>query len=251
MARTPPDRKANADPVGPATTLQGHDQSDGTLRALYITGPKGGARHLLPEGLVRLGRSEESTIVVDDPRVSRCHAALHGQAEMMLSDLESANGTFLGSERLPPGEARLLAPGQSFFLGDSALVVRPTSLKRRCERRLSSFEQVRDRLLSQGDATARMIVINVRPHRAEPPMVEAILGEILGSDGDWMWWARPSQVFLGITGSSEADVPRCERIVVQQLLSWGVTADVESRHFTPEQVERSGEAVRAWFESDA
>jgi DNA-binding NtrC family response regulator/pSer/pThr/pTyr-binding forkhead associated (FHA) protein len=256
MSRIPPNRSPSGKtaPVGPATatTLQAQDHFDGTLRALYITGPKGGARHLLPDGLVRLGRSQESTIVVDDPRVSRCHAALHVQAaEMMLSDLDSANGTFLGSERLRPGDARPLAPGQTFFLGDSALVVRPTSLKRRCDQRLSSFEQVRDRLLSHGDATARMIVVRVRPHHVEPPIVEAILGEILSGEGEWMWWARPSLVFLGIAGSSQADAPRCERVVAQQLLSWGVTADVESRHFTPDQVERSGDGVQAWFESDA
>src|SRR3954462_7980751 len=72
--------------------------------ALYVTGPGRGTCHLLrPGDLVRIGRGADSTIVVDDPRVSRAHAVLHVTDPPSISDVGSANGTFVGNRRLGAG----------------------------------------------------------------------------------------------------------------------------------------------------
>src|SRR6185503_2585695 len=61
-----------------AETITVEDPSNGqVVRALYVTGPRGGVRHVLPLGVVSIGRGAEATIVVPDPRVSRAHAVLH------------------------------------------------------------------------------------------------------------------------------------------------------------------------------
>src|SRR5262249_6345891 len=160
----------------------------------------GGARHILPEGLVRFGRDSGSTIALDDPRVSRAHAALYVGRDMLLSDLGSANGTFLGTERLKPGDARPLSVGQTFFLGDSALVVRATSLSRTSSKRLTHFEQALARLDAPSEAEGvRMVVVKVRPLRSSQAAgMEAILGELLVSPRDWMLWLASSQLLLGV-----------------------------------------------------
>src|SRR5262249_13584943 len=150
--------------------------------------PKGGTRHLLPDGVVRLGRDSNSTIFVDDRRVSRSHAALHVGSAIMLSDLGSVNGTFLGKERLRPGDLQPLLPGQTFFFGDSAFVVRPTPLTSPCPKRVSSLAEIRERF--SGSPSGLMAVIKVRPLRpTQTSLVEAVLGEVLGSAHDWMLWA--------------------------------------------------------------
>src|SRR5258707_6791318 len=128
---------------GDIKTLTGGDGGGSALphRVLYVTGPGGGARHLLPEGYVSLGRGGESTIVIDDPRVSRTHAPLITGTDLTLTDLGSANGTLLPGHRLKPGEAHQVAPGQTFFTGGSALVVRFTSLRYRAERYVTALSE--------------------------------------------------------------------------------------------------------------
>ncbi|MFO0609933.1 MAG: sigma 54-interacting transcriptional regulator [Polyangiales bacterium] len=87
-------------------------------------------------GTVTLGRSNEADVSVDDPSVSRRHAALHLGDDLVLEDLHSANGTFIrkaprGQEtadlsisRLAPGQRVALAPGAAFQLGSAVLVLR-------------------------------------------------------------------------------------------------------------------------------
>ncbi len=87
-------------------------------------------------GTVTLGRSNEADVSVDDPSVSRRHAALHLGDDVVLEDLHSANGTFIrkaprGQEtadlsisRLAPGQRVTLAPGAAFQLGSAVLVLR-------------------------------------------------------------------------------------------------------------------------------
>jgi len=87
-------------------------------------------------GTVTLGRSNDVDVSVDDPSVSRRHAALHLGDDLVLEDLHSANGTFIrkaprGQEtadlsisRLAPGQRVTLAPGAAFQLGSAVLVLR-------------------------------------------------------------------------------------------------------------------------------
>jgi two-component system, NtrC family, response regulator AtoC len=230
-----------------AVTMEASDGTGETVRALYVTGPNGGARHVLPEGLVSLGRSTEATIVVNDLRVSRSHAALHVDRDVTLSDLGSANGTFLGKHRLALGEAVRLAEGQSFFIGDSSLTVRPCPLRRAGAKRLAGIEDVRGRFwgVAASDPTS-MVVIRLRLLRRMPATtLEAIVGELLESPRDFMFWLDADTLLLGIVARAETDTPRLERDVIRQLASFSAAAEVSARLLSPQQVERAGDGLRA------
>jgi DNA-binding NtrC family response regulator len=254
--------EAASDAVGPdreTLTAGAAAPFDETVPALYVIGPQGGARHLLSQGVVSLGRGTESTIVVDDPRVSRGHAALQVGGEILLSDLGSANGTFLGGQRLVPGDARRLAAGQPFFIGDSALAVCPTSLPRRCPRRVSTLDEVRERFRAlagagadAGPHGARMIVLKVRQaHDRLGHFLESILSPTLESPRDWLMRLEPNLVLLGVETASDGDGARLERAILQHTLSWGVTTDVESKVVTCDQALRAGEELSTLLCADS
>jgi two-component system response regulator AtoC len=244
----PPEREQRDAAEAETVTTDGPDGTHDTVRALYVTGPNGGARHVLPNGLVTLGRGAEATIVVNDPRVSRSHAALHVEKEVMLSDLGSANGTFLEDERLSSGDARPLADGRSFFIGDSALVVRPCSLRRIGAKRLASIDEIRGRFT----ASALVAIVKVRPHRPmQARALEAILGEALSSPRDFVAWLDRERLVLGVEASTDAEVPRIERDVIRQLASFSIAADVSARPLAGELLENAGDGLRAILSADA
>ena len=86
------------------------------------SGPDAGGIHLLHGGRVRLGRSAEADVVLDDPDVSRLHCAvtvLDG-GEVTVTDLGSTNGTCVDGRDVDDRPA-LLGPDSSLYLGESAL----------------------------------------------------------------------------------------------------------------------------------
>lgn len=69
-------------------------------------GPDEGARYPLTGDIVRIGRSPDSDVFLDDVTVSRHHAELlHGSAGWLLRDKGSLNGTYVN--RTLVDEARL------------------------------------------------------------------------------------------------------------------------------------------------
>jgi DNA-binding NtrC family response regulator len=257
MSRTPPGPTSlgDADSGDEAETVSTDDPSGSheTVLALYVTGPYGGARHVLPSGLVTLGRSAEATIVVSDPRVSRSHAALHVAKEIMLSDLGSANGTFLGRERLASGEARPLADGQSFSIGDSVLVVRPCALLRTGAKRLSNVQEILPRLKSAPDPgeASTLVAIRVRAvRRTQQRVLELVLGEVLAQPCDFMLWLDDERLVLGVTAPADAAV-RLERDVIRRLGSFSVTANVSARVLSVVELESAGDGLFALLSGDA
>lgn len=72
-----------------------------------------------PDVLI-VGRARTSDVCIDDVSVSKLHAriAIGADAKLRLVDARSTNGTFLGQQRLAPGEQLELSPGQSFRFGD-------------------------------------------------------------------------------------------------------------------------------------
>jgi FHA domain-containing protein/DNA translocase FtsK/SpoIIIE-like protein len=96
----------------------------GAARArLHVeSGPDAGGIHLLHGGRVRLGRSAEADVVLDDPDVSRLHCAvtvLDG-GEVTVTDLGSTNGTSVDGRDVDD-RPTLLGPDASLYLGESAL----------------------------------------------------------------------------------------------------------------------------------
>ncbi|HEY4392441.1 MAG TPA: sigma 54-interacting transcriptional regulator [Polyangia bacterium] len=203
------------------------------VRALHATGPSGGARHILPDGLVTVGRDDGSTIVVDDPRVSRKHVALHLGEAITLTDLESANGTFLGRRRLPHHRPTPIALGEAFSIGDSTLVVRATGLKRTCARRGATWEEILKRHAGLGPPhhlDGRVGLIRVRGLRTgRAASAETILGELVISEHDWLMRSTANEIWLGIGMEADAGGPGLQRKILQRLASWGLDAEVDLR----------------------
>jgi hypothetical protein len=70
---------------------------------------------------VVLGRSREADFRIDDPNVSRKHAAVYwNNGRLMLDDLGSTNGTMVNGY---PVTTTMLRPGDTVAIGDSRLTV--------------------------------------------------------------------------------------------------------------------------------
>ncbi|MGH2408685.1 MAG: FhaA domain-containing protein [Candidatus Limnocylindrales bacterium] len=90
-------------------------------RALLIARSPGAPerRLVVEQEPVRLGRADDNDLVLADGRVSRHHGILSpGHGTLIYRDLDSANGTFLGSTRV--GEVAL-GVGDVLRLGDSTV----------------------------------------------------------------------------------------------------------------------------------
>lgn len=85
------------------------------LAKIIWTDPETGARreYVLEEGAtVTIGRAPSNDISVPEHHVSRQHAVIkYRDGIFLLSDLESANGTFVNDEQLPPSREYPLAHG--------------------------------------------------------------------------------------------------------------------------------------------
>ncbi len=78
----------------------------------------------LPErGSMTIGRGQVDLKLADD-RVSRAHVRIHVGPRLRVEDLGSANGTFVGGERLAGGEVRAIDPGAVVEIGRTLLIVR-------------------------------------------------------------------------------------------------------------------------------
>lgn len=96
----------------------------GTLR---VTTPDGQVREYpIDVPSVIVGRSEGNGVVIDHVSVSRRHAQLHLDDEgLKIEDIGSANGTFVGSQRLTPGTQQRVEDGQQVRFGDVEAVYLP------------------------------------------------------------------------------------------------------------------------------
>ncbi|NLU76723.1 FHA domain-containing protein [Streptomyces sp. HNM0575] len=91
-------------------------------RLHVVSGPDAGGIHLLQGGKVRLGRSAEADVPLDDPDVSRLHCAVtvSDGGAVTVADLGSTNGTSL--DGAPVGaQPVLFRPGSTLRVGESAL----------------------------------------------------------------------------------------------------------------------------------
>ncbi|WP_371623752.1 FHA domain-containing protein [Streptomyces sp. NBC_01116] len=98
-----------------------------------VAGPDAGGVHLLHGGQIRIGRSADADVPLDDPDVSRLHCAVTvaDDGRVSVADLGSTNGTSLDGVEVRERPVRL-APGALLRLGESALRLtagsRPTKL---------------------------------------------------------------------------------------------------------------------------
>src|SRR6266849_9125480 len=95
----------------------------GTLRLLII-GDGAVTTHELPSfGTVSIGRSDDATLCIHDPSISRSHALLHLGDTLRVEDLGSANGTRVRGKRVGARENLEIAPGDSIEIGTTLLIV--------------------------------------------------------------------------------------------------------------------------------
>ncbi|MFC8372113.1 FHA domain-containing protein [Streptomyces sp. NPDC057239] len=115
--------------VGAPGEPEPHPELDEAPTRLHVVaGPDAGGVHLLHGGEIRIGRSADADVPLDDPDVSRLHCAVTVAPDGGVSvvDLDSTNGTTLDGRRVGPRPVRL-APGALLRIGESALRLTPTA----------------------------------------------------------------------------------------------------------------------------
>ncbi|WP_336322843.1 FHA domain-containing protein [Streptomyces lavendofoliae] len=128
--RLDPQRRVLGEPPlvdGAVLSLQvpGEDHAplDGAAARLHVVaGPDAGGVHLLHPGRVRIGRSADADVPLDDPDVSRLHCAVTvtDDGRVTVADLGSTNGTTLDGSEVGTRPVRL-TPGALLRLGESSL----------------------------------------------------------------------------------------------------------------------------------
>ncbi len=82
--------------------------------------------YTLKPGVLRIGRDENSDIVVSDNLVSRAHAEIHldvASRHVTLVDLGSTNGSYVNHQRLTPSKPHMLRPDDAIRIGSNELRV--------------------------------------------------------------------------------------------------------------------------------
>ncbi|MGF1432430.1 FHA domain-containing protein, partial [Kitasatospora sp. LaBMicrA B282] len=118
LALNEPDPEAEAPLEGPG--------AEAAVELRVVGGPDAGGVHRLHGGEVRVGRSSQADVPLDDPDVSRLHLSLHLAADgsVTVHDLGSTNGTTLDGRPLTE-DPRPLPPGALLRLGESAVLLAP------------------------------------------------------------------------------------------------------------------------------
>jgi pSer/pThr/pTyr-binding forkhead associated (FHA) protein len=72
-----------------------------------------------------VGRTKNSDLWIDDPSVSKIHAAfvLNQKKRLMVADTGSTNGTFVSGQRIPYGKAVLVNDGEKLKFGTIEVIV--------------------------------------------------------------------------------------------------------------------------------
>ena len=91
---------------------------------LITSGPMSGTRFEVGAGGVRLGRSSSNDVHIPDEELSRNHCLFEqsGEAGIRVTDLASANGTFVNGEQLGSDSCDL-KPGDMIEVGSTAISV--------------------------------------------------------------------------------------------------------------------------------
>ncbi|MEU3949198.1 FHA domain-containing protein [Streptomyces sp. NPDC029526] len=115
--------------VGAPGEPEAHPELDEAPTRLHVVaGPDAGGVHLLHGGEIRVGRSADADVPLDDPDVSRLHCAVTvgPDGRVQVADLGSTNGTTLDGRPVGPRPVRL-APGALLRVGESSLSLTPAA----------------------------------------------------------------------------------------------------------------------------
>ena len=112
---------------GPGEPEPGTRAADGAAPSCtWSPGPDAGGVHLLHGGQIRIGRSADADVPLDDPDVSRLHCAVTVAADgrVTVADLGSTNGTTLDGAAVGTRPVRC-APGALLRIGESRPAAAP------------------------------------------------------------------------------------------------------------------------------
>ncbi|GER31714.1 SMAD/FHA domain-containing protein [Striga asiatica] len=109
---------------------------NGSIRWLLEPIGNGDTRHIgykipmpgtfeIDSNVVTVGRvGDKADIVISVPTVSAVHARIQKTEEnLLITDLDSTNGTFIGEKRLQPGVVYPASPGNLVTFGDTNLAI--------------------------------------------------------------------------------------------------------------------------------
>ncbi len=205
------------------TPLEGADEGC----QLLVMGPEVAACIDLPEqGVLRIGRAEDADIRIVDPLASRHHAQLMVGASIEIEDLQSANGTSVAGQQLPPGSRRCLQPGDSVAIGGTVLVLQRGGRRPRT-RRLWSHGHFEARLIEEcaraesvrgSFALLRVHLDTAAVERAEAIMLASLrIGDLLAIYG-------PSEYQLLLVDTARPEAESLAASVRQALEQEGITS---------------------------
>jgi hypothetical protein len=125
LVSSAPDERARASRLDAAQAPETESLTlprDQTIKICVITGSSQGMECELSRPLVTIGRlGGGADIEIDDPEVSRLHCAVEVKRDaILLRDLSSTNGTYLGESRVFAGR---LEPMSQFRIGNTLLQV--------------------------------------------------------------------------------------------------------------------------------
>ncbi|QQC89570.1 FHA domain-containing protein [Streptomyces alfalfae] len=100
----------------------GPELAEAAAQLHVVAGPDAGGVHLLHGGQIRVGRSAEADVALDDPDVSRLHCAvtLAADGRVTVEDLGSTNGTSVDGREVT-GRPVPVSTGSLLRIGESAL----------------------------------------------------------------------------------------------------------------------------------
>ncbi|MGR4878777.1 FHA domain-containing protein [Streptomyces sp. LARHCF249] len=104
------------------------EESLGAPQLHVVAGPDAGGVHLLHSGQIKVGRSADADVPLDDPDVSRLHCAVTvmWDGRVAVADLDSTNGTTLDGSPVGP-QPVALPPGRLLRVGESTLRLAPAT----------------------------------------------------------------------------------------------------------------------------
>lgn len=107
----------------------GPEVDEAAPRLHVVAGPDAGGVHFLHGGQIRIGRSADADVPLDDPDVSRLHCAVvvADDGRVAVADLGSTNGTSLDGRRIGERAVRF-TPGALLRIGESALRLTPPGI---------------------------------------------------------------------------------------------------------------------------
>jgi class 3 adenylate cyclase len=138
---------------------------------LITSGPLEGRRLTLDPGSELVVGREESDLTIQDPQISRRHAAIRSdQGALEIRDLGSLNGTWVNGERI--AETIRLKPGDTVQVGNTSIDVQAAPGKHQ-----------RGTVAAPRDKTTAAPVVPAAPEGDELRRITALFADVVGSTG--------------------------------------------------------------------